>query len=284
MRIRFSENQRTVLQISWQRGFLLDNKHYGSISEITGLTRKQISNWARTKINKCSKECLPLKNPAPILTIFKELHDSIRLPPISIPQHIPQGLQHSSYNAGKMKGAIGMWLPTSCPQHHLQSAAFNPCTFDTNKHWPSQCTPVNNCLAEEQKLYDYGSGCDVTMQLLGNNVSPQLPRTSEPFKICSQNSNQALAQLELPTDSLQYKGLQAALLGINSLSDEQVDILAAFNGIQQDELRFWFFKNGWRIAPAATGLRYERILRADYQTMSSNPMMKKSQSYHNPSL
>jgi len=43
-RMRFTENQRKVLSLSWERGYLCDNEHYGSISEVTGLTRKQISN------------------------------------------------------------------------------------------------------------------------------------------------------------------------------------------------------------------------------------------------
>ena len=81
--IRFTENQRKILSISWDRGLLCDNKHYGSISQITGLTRKQISNWARHRMKKCGKNHLPPKNSAPIKTIFNELLECIPSCPAS---------------------------------------------------------------------------------------------------------------------------------------------------------------------------------------------------------
>lgn len=41
---RFSSQQRKVLMTAWTKGFLCDHKNYRALSEITGLTRKQISN------------------------------------------------------------------------------------------------------------------------------------------------------------------------------------------------------------------------------------------------
>jgi len=72
---RFLPEQRKSLFLAWERGFLCDHKHYGQLSEITGLTRKQISNWARTQINKSEVAAIPQKNVAPLCTIFKELSD-----------------------------------------------------------------------------------------------------------------------------------------------------------------------------------------------------------------
>ena len=45
----FTLKQRKTLLLSWERGFLYDHKNYELLSKITGLTRKQISNWARRK-------------------------------------------------------------------------------------------------------------------------------------------------------------------------------------------------------------------------------------------
>jgi len=69
---RFTKQQRKLLTTAWERGFLCNHKNYANLSQITGLTRKQISNWARTKINKCQGK-MPAKNTAPLSTIFNEL-------------------------------------------------------------------------------------------------------------------------------------------------------------------------------------------------------------------
>jgi len=41
---RFKSRQQKVLFTAWKMGFLCDNKNYLFLSEITGLSRKQISN------------------------------------------------------------------------------------------------------------------------------------------------------------------------------------------------------------------------------------------------
>ena len=70
---RFTQQQKNVLFLAFEKGFLCDNKNYTSLSEITGLTKKQISNWSRSQIRKRKEEELPKKNFSSLTTIFKEL-------------------------------------------------------------------------------------------------------------------------------------------------------------------------------------------------------------------
>jgi len=268
IRIRFTENQRNILQMAWQRGFLCDREHYGPISLITGLTRKQISNWARTRINKCNKDCLPPKNPAPIITIFKAMNEVIRSRPTCTTEHIPQGLQPAFYNAEKIKGDIDMRPPTFSQQHCRRSTSSN-----IGKCLSSQCISINSSRrAAEGKLNGYQLGRGVTKQFPANIVGPQPSRTSESFIICSRNSQRALEQVGLPTDlPINEFILHVALMGITRLSDEKVDVLAAVTCIQKDRLRYWLVNNGWEVVPAEQGICYERMKGPDYQTISSIP-------------
>jgi len=252
-RIRFTENQRKVLSLSWERGFLCDNTHYGSMSVITGLTRKQISNWARAMMKKCDKECLPSKNPAPIKSIFKDIKECIGSCPWSvIPQCIPEESQVSWHTAGLIKQNIPMSL-SSCYQ---QSSTFNTTRDDRclpDRCLPPQCMPINCSGANETKLNDNGQSRSV--------VKPEFVKTFEPFELCSRNREGAFEQfrpiIDLPINQCV---LQVALQGINVLSDAKVDNIATLTGFGKDELRYWLISHGWTAKPEEQGIRYERII------------------------
>lgn len=55
----FTTEQRETLDIAWERGYLSTKEHYGLLARITGLTRKQISNFARAQIRKAGSAPLP---------------------------------------------------------------------------------------------------------------------------------------------------------------------------------------------------------------------------------
>jgi len=55
----FTTEQRETLDIAWERGYLSTNEHYGLLARITGLTRKQISNFGRAQIRKAGSAPLP---------------------------------------------------------------------------------------------------------------------------------------------------------------------------------------------------------------------------------
>jgi len=69
----FAPEQRAVLIAAWQRGFLCDTQNYKPLSRITGLTRKQISNWRRSKTIKCADMPLPVKSTIPLCSAVHEL-------------------------------------------------------------------------------------------------------------------------------------------------------------------------------------------------------------------
>jgi len=255
LRIRFTEDQRKVLSLSWERGFLCDNQHYGSISQITGLTRKQISNWARARMNKCGKDCLPSKNPAPIKSIFKDMWECIGSCPWSvIPQCVPKESQFSMHAAESIKQNIPLSL-SSCYQ---QSSTFNTTRFADDRCLPDRCLPPKcmpiNCVrADETKLNDNGQPRSV--------VKPEFEKRSGPFELCSRNRRGAFEQfrpmIDLPINQCV---LQVALEGINVLSDAKVDNIATLTGFGNHELRYWLISHGWRAAPEEQGIRYERII------------------------
>jgi len=58
----YDPDQKETLEIAWKRGYLSNTKHYELLSRITGLTRKQISNWARGQIRSLGSAPLPSLN------------------------------------------------------------------------------------------------------------------------------------------------------------------------------------------------------------------------------
>jgi len=67
----YDQAQLDTLEIAWKRGYLSNTEHYVLLSRITGLNRKQISNWARGKIRKLGNAPLPSINSTPDTNIGK---------------------------------------------------------------------------------------------------------------------------------------------------------------------------------------------------------------------
>jgi len=69
----FTDEQRRMLLRAWDCGLLNDNMLYGELSQITGLSRKQISYFARSQIKRLGNRRLPRKTNRPFSSIFSEL-------------------------------------------------------------------------------------------------------------------------------------------------------------------------------------------------------------------
>jgi len=261
-RKRFTENQRNVLKILWERGFLCDKEHYKSISEITGLTTKQISGWASRSKNKCGEDYLPLKNPAPIATIFKDLSDCIRSCSVSVkPKPIPQALHFPSYAAGTIKRDIGVSPLNSSPQLYQQNLSFKNKSTNT-KFLPPQFIPINGPRTDNRKPKNNSqSRYDFAMKYNARNVTPITPINFEPQEICTRSKNKAVELLGPKTYVLmnQFK-ISEAVQGINELSDAHADLLARTTGMEPDEVRWWLLSHGWLPTPAKHGILYKRIV------------------------
>jgi len=260
----FTKTQRNVLKIFWERGFLCDNKHYGSISEITGLTRKQISGWASRSKKKCGDDYLPRKNPAPIATIFKDLSECIRSWSMSAnPNHIPQAFQVPSSTAGAIERDIGVSSWNSCPQRYQQNLSLLN-KFSNSRFLPPWFIPMNGPRTDNQKPSNNSqSRCYFAVKYNPQNVAPETPISFEPQKICIRNRNNAVELLGSKTyvPINQFK-LSEALQGVNALSDANADFLARVTGMEQDKVRWWLLSHGWIPAPAKHGIQYKRIVRA----------------------
>jgi len=55
----FDSTQKETLEIAWKRGYFSNTQHYDLLSRITGLTRKQISNWATRQTRMLGSAPLP---------------------------------------------------------------------------------------------------------------------------------------------------------------------------------------------------------------------------------
>jgi len=63
----YDMTQKETLEIAWKRGYLSNTKHYTLLEKLTGLNRKQISNWARTQIRRQGSAPLPSINRDPAM-------------------------------------------------------------------------------------------------------------------------------------------------------------------------------------------------------------------------
>jgi len=257
----FTENQRNVLKTLWERGFLCDNEHYRSISQITGLTTKQISGWVSRSKKKCGEDYLPRKNPVPIATFFKNLSEYTRSCSVSVnPKDIPQTF---SSTGGTIKPDIGVNPFNSCPQRYQQKLSRKN-KFTNRNFLPPQFIPINDPRANNRKPNNNSqSRCDLVMKYNPENVTSKTPISFEPQEICLRSRNKAVEllgpQTFVPMNQIK---LTEELQGINALSDADAELLARLTGMEQDTFRWWLLTNGWIPTPAKHGIQYKRIVRA----------------------
>jgi len=93
--------------------------------------------------------------------------------------------------------------------------------------------PINCALGDEPKWNNNGPSRSI--------VTLESSKTQEPFEVCSRNTRRVVEQFGPmnPIVDLQTSQtvLQAALHGINVLSDAKVDVLATLTGFEKNGLR-----------------------------------------------
>ena len=224
-KVRFTEHQRNILFFAQENGFLRNNQNYGSISAKTGLSRKQISNWARTRIHSTKKHQLPQKNPVPFETIFQTLPKNF----CSYPPNIT-----TDHNLEVAK------------EHFSQNIA------------PSKFLPILSPRTDYRKM-DSSAWLETagTLLMCGSNVAHQPMQSLPPFELCSRNVKRDFEQFRPKIDLKMIKPvLTVALQGINELSDQKVESLAYLTGSNPNDIRDYLLDQGWRIVAAGRGLRY----------------------------
>jgi len=291
---RFLPEQRKTLFLAWERGFLRDHKNYRLLSEITNLTRKQISNWARTQINKCEEGDLPRKNIAPLRTIFKELShcmitDSETTPPCYFKnkaqeyKYIPPSLNFESRNYKpqhiKFEAQHQKPLRLNREPEHFKEEVLSSFDSPPQPHqyvFPYSTSRCINKIAEGNlppmslKLFPPHSGelapsSKFSPDVKKTSTSTVVPRPGfresllTSFTSTIRESDHNLRQAsENNMSSINRWVLQNALKGINKVDDNKVEILSILANTNYHDIIFYLMQNGWQPIAAKTGIHYVR--------------------------
>lgn len=250
-RSRFTAQQRKVLRTAWDRGFLLDHKNYANLSEITGLSRKQISNWARTKINKCGAGCLPQKNTAPISTIFTELYLSLDEVGYSVQHHNPKYLKVEpvQYKQKHEYTPREIWSTSQVASQELPLfPTRNPIKFEKSEQVVPPFPPT--VVPKAPPLVN------------GNSAGycvPSLSYNPELYTIAGVPQCNMAPDTPISINQIKDWILQHALTGVNEVDDSRVEALSFMVCIAHDEIICYLLRHGWYPTPANKGMKYVRI-------------------------
>jgi len=288
---RFSPEERKTLFLAWERGFLCDNKNYRLLSEITGLTRKQISNWARTQIKKCNKADLPQKNFAPLRTIFKELSDCMQtdsgtLPPshfnnefrdykpqnrnfepqdykpqpikIEAQHHKPLHLNRGNKYLKEEVLSFSSDLPHQPHQHDFPYTTFRSISKVTK-------VPPMSLELFPQHAGELAPSSQYFLETLKTAASTVVPGASsrESFLTsCTSTmgeSDRNLSQTSANNiSSINQWVLRNALKGINQVDNKKVEILSILANTNYHDIIFYLLHNGWQSELTKRGIHYLR--------------------------
>jgi len=258
---RFTSQQRRVLVIAWNKGFLCDHKNYKALSEITGLTRKQISNWARTKINKSHKQDLPQKNFAPLSTIFWELTkdmeaNSANTSPLMKhePKHFKHEPKHFKHEPQYFQGISSPWeLPPPISRHQYPSLPIvtkpeNKCAMS---HLPA---PIVSPCTENHTL-TYPSSL-MSVQFSNGTVFPPPNNSCCKPRHCKPEKGQSTSGIFI--SPVNQWIIQNALKNINEVDDQKVEVLSILTCSSYNEIIHYLLEHGWNPNPAPFGILYVR--------------------------
>jgi len=251
----FTAQQRKVLITAWERGFLCDHKNYVNLSEITGLTRKQISNWARAKINK-NQGNLPPKNSAPLSTIFTELSLSLE----ERDPHQDEKVEHvevaSEWQKHQRVKKETELMPLLTPLE-LPLLPARPIPLAMSSIEPKESDHIVHPPGVDQKLTlsnlpsrEYGAS---------DSVAPHFSYDPHRLNVKGFPSGNMVPNTALFLRDIQNWILQRALKGVNEVDDKRVEALSLVVCIADFEIIFYLLNHGWYPRPANKGMRYVRI-------------------------
>jgi len=267
-KVRFTSQQRKVLIIAWEKGFLCDRKNYAEMSEITGLTRKQISNWARARVNRSRKGNLPQKNNAPLSTIFKQLAEGIEGKSISNPpkarNFINHDTQHLKHEPKPLNGISSQCelssasiLSHQCPPLPVNELSFIGNNFNLPQLTSQIASPcVKSHITANPSSRKRG-------QWSNDNLFPTFNDSCHGFtlsnEICAESSNGVSDNSSaIPLSPVKQWILKNSLKKLNAVDDEKVEVLAVLTCTSHSDIIDYLLQHGWDVHPAPTGFHYVR--------------------------
>jgi len=245
--LRFNAKQRKVLFLSWERGFLCDNENYGTLSEITGLTRKQISNWARNKINKF-KDRPPAKNSEPISTVYKELTNIMK-----IPTQPASSRPRETMRAQLEKEVISSGLPFS--MQDFQNTSQLNISEDFNRIPSPQMIFAPQAGQLEPKIPTWMTFAGAYEDLCVTGPTESIRH----YEITDILLGDLDKKSQLPGSPKINSVLEVAFKGIYEVGDEMVDALEKQTGINYVDIIHYLLQNNWEVLTSTIGIRYKRI-------------------------
>jgi len=249
--MRHTKKQRDLLYKAWNLGYLCDSKSYGAISEVTGLSRKQVSNWARYQIKKLGNNPLPKRNKTPFCSTFKDLPkvkeqnscSSIQsIPPLgtmcNFPSNIPSQKKPMKQETAAFLSAVAQSM-SSLPGFPLKEPIIptRPIAFEeTVRNWLPMEPPLT---AHPNFGYTQPSGHS---HLVANFADPRLLPSTIPNRLSPIN---------------QWVLLNA-IKNLQELDDAGVEELERLTSTRSIDISCYLLSHGWKAKPNVRGIRYIR--------------------------
>jgi len=250
--MRHTKKQRELLYKAWNCGYLNDSKNYGAISEVTGLSRKQVSNWARYQIKKLGNNALPKRSKTPLRSTFKDLpkvkeqnsYSSIQsIPPLgkrsNFPLNIPSQQKPMKQETAAFLSAVAQSM-SSLPGFPLKEPAIptKPIAFEeTVRTW----LPMEPPLTAHPK-FGYTQPSRLSHPV-ANHEDHQLMPSSFPNRLSPIN---------------QWVLLNA-IKNLQELDDAGVEDLERLTSSRSIDISCYLLSHGWKAKPNVRGIRYIRI-------------------------
>jgi len=208
----YSKAQLDTLEIAWKRGYLSNSEHYVLLSRITGLNRKQISNWARGKIRKLGNAPLPSRDNSSDITTGNS-QDSKRFLEIA-------------WNTGLLPGT----------ENYTLIQDFTGISRKQISNWSRSRVrkeEINKFSGKITAQSDVGA----PHKLRKKSVNPAMTRSVE-RRVTPTGPNY--------TPELKWL-LTNAVNGLEKVNEEKIGVLSTLIGFPEDEVRKFFLANGRRV-------------------------------------
>jgi hypothetical protein len=221
--MKHTQKQRELLYKAWNSGYLSDPTNYGFISEVTGLSRKQVSNWARYQIKRLGDKPRPEKSSTPITSIFRSQEKWMKQESVKSLSAVAQNkCPPLGYQLQEPKLPISPFKAEDTVRNLLPSKPLlnkNPAFRWTSKDWGRNSGhPGNNSRH--------------TLLIL-NSISKRLSPIEE---WCLLN----------------------AIKKVHDIDDAELEDLEKVTSTRSIDIVNYLLHNGWYAKPAVRGIRYVR--------------------------
>jgi len=249
----YDRTQLDTLEIAWKRGYLSNTEHYTLLSKITGLNRKQISNWARGKIRKLGSAPLPSKtSTSNSNTSVGKSRDGKRFLEIA-------------WNTGLLPGT----------ENYTLIQDFTGLSRKQISNW-------SRARVRKKEIN----------QISGKIGTQTGVRTSQKVRKMSHNHEMARkVERRMTTTGPNYTPelkwlLMNAVNGLENINEDKIGVLSTLIGFPKDALRKFFLANGRRLEDSKSiaqeaipdntlpGLEPEASVQSETVTQSHKPKIK----------